>query len=104
MSQGTEGAHAVLVQAVRSLVAEARSERAVLPAESAERDFYLGVEAAADLVLQPQIAASRSEQWVERHAAAFQDGYLRTSQLLERASSAPEPPLRIPLPDAWSAR
>jgi hypothetical protein len=104
MTGETRGTHEVLVHAVRGLVAEARSERALLPADSAERQFYLGVEAAAELILQPQLAASRNEQWLERQGPDFRDGYLRTSHVLELASTAPEPPMRIRMPSARPAR
>jgi hypothetical protein len=86
------------LQAVRGLVADARSERALLPMDSAERQFYLGVEKAAEEVLQPQLTAAREEHWLERQLSAYRDGYVRTADLLARLSTAPEPPLRIPLP------
>jgi hypothetical protein len=41
----------MLLQAVGTFIAEARSERSTLSAESGERQFYLGVEAAAAEVL-----------------------------------------------------
>jgi hypothetical protein len=104
-ADGTEGsARAILLHAVRALVAEARSERSTLSMDSPERQFYLGVEAAADEVLQPQLAASREAGWLDRHPAAYRDGYLRTSTALASAAVAAEPPLRIALPDFPSAR
>jgi hypothetical protein len=101
----TAGAsRAILLSAVRSLVAEARSERATMPAGSAERHFYLGVEAAADDILHPELTVSREQEWLERQPPAFRDGYLRTAHVLEHASTAAEPPLHIPLPKAGSPR
>ena len=89
---------AMLVQAVRALVEDARSERSTLSAESDERQFYLGVEAAAQQVLQPQLAVSRDTGWLDRQPSAFRDGYLRACTMLASAETAPEPPLRLPLP------
>jgi hypothetical protein len=76
----------------------------MLSAESGERQFYLGVEAAAEQVLQPQLEASRDTGWLDRQPAAFRDGYLRASTMLASAETAPEPPLRLPLPECPPAR
>jgi hypothetical protein len=89
----------LLLPAVRGLIAEARSERALLPVDSAERQFYLGVEGAAEEVVQPQLAGSREEQWLERQPPAFRDGFVRTADLLARLATNREPPRRIPLPE-----
>ena len=70
-------ARAILLPAVRALVADARSERAALSADSPDRQFYLGVEAAAEEVLHPQLGASRATSWLDRRPTAFRDGYLR---------------------------
>jgi len=91
-------ARALLLPAVRALVAEARARRAALSTESAARQFYLGVEAAAAEVLHPQTTASRAPGWLEREPSQFRDGYLRTGEILRRASSGAEPPVHIPLP------
>jgi hypothetical protein len=96
-------ARVMLLQAVRGLVAEARAARSVLTAGAPERQFYLGVEAAAEEVLHPQLAASREEQWLDRQPSAFRDGYVRTATLLVQASTWAEPPLRLPLPDSGSS-
>jgi hypothetical protein len=98
---GTAGAdHAILVRAARGLVADARTERSLLSGGSPERQFYLGVEAAADEVLHPELGSSRDSDWLERHPPAFRDGYLRTSTLVANARTAADPPIRLPLPDS----
>jgi hypothetical protein len=89
----------MLLQAVRTLIAEARSERSTLSADSGERQFYLRVEGAAEEVLQPQVAVSRDTAWLDRQASAFRDGYLHASTMLANAATAPEPPLLLPLPE-----
>jgi hypothetical protein len=94
----------ILLRAVRDLVAEARSERSVLSADSPERQFYLGVEAAAEEVLHPEIASSRDAGWLARHAPLFREAYVQTSTLLADATTAAEPPLHLPLPTSRPAR
>src|SRR5680860_1363489 len=49
----------IVLAAVRGLIEAARSERALLPASSAERQFYLGVDAAAREVLHQELGSSR---------------------------------------------
>lgn len=87
----------VLLGAVRALIAEARAERAVLAMDAPERRFFLGVEAAAEEVLHPELAHARSEDWPRREPVEFQEGYLQTAMLVAAALSAPEPPLRLAL-------
>lgn len=99
---GTAGAQRpILLGAVRGLVAEARSERSLLASGSPGHAFYLGVEAAAEEVLHPELGSSRGGDWLDRQAPAFRDGYLRTSTLLADAMIAAEPPprFRCPSPD-----
>ena len=88
----------VLLQAVRALVAEARAERALLPFDAPERRFFLGVEAAADEVVHPELGHARPDGWPRREPTEFQEGYLQTSNLVAAALTAPEPPLRFALP------
>ena len=61
----------IALQAVRGLIAAARSERASFTIHSVERQFYLGVEAAAEELLRPELANARSEDWLDRESAAF---------------------------------
>jgi hypothetical protein len=91
---------AILIHAVRGLVAAARSERARLPENSPTRSFYLGVDAAAQEVLHPELGSSRRDDWLDLETPAFREGYQRTSIRLATVMSAAEPPLRLPLPDA----
>jgi hypothetical protein len=94
----------ILVQAVNDLVATARAERALVSRDSGARQFYLGVEAAAEEVLYPELGVSRDEGWIERQSPQFRDGYLRTSTMLANATAAGEPPLRFALPEPGPSR
>ncbi|HZP27478.1 MAG TPA: hypothetical protein VFC99_00885 [Acidimicrobiia bacterium] len=95
----TEVQRGILVQAVRRLVEAARTERGLMPERSPEREFYLGVEAAAEGVLHPELEMTRTESWVERHTPEFREGYTRTATLLATARSAAETPMQLRLPD-----
>ena len=87
-----------LLAAARGLIEAARSERRILPAHSAERQFYLGVDAAAQEVLHPELASSRADDWLDLERPAFRDGYLRTSTLIATAATSDDPPSHIALP------
>jgi hypothetical protein len=87
-----------MLAAIRGLVEAAKSERRLLAEESPKRQFYLGVAAAGEEVLHPELALSKADDWLRREAPEFRDGYLRTSVLIARAATAGEPPLRLPLP------
>ena len=89
----------ILVGAVRRLVEAARTERALMPEKATEREFYLGVEAAAEGVLHPELEMTRTAHWVDQHTAEFREGFTRTATMLARARSAAEPPLQLRLPD-----
>jgi hypothetical protein len=93
----------ILLNAVRGLVDAARSERASMRPRAANRPFYLDVEAAAEEVLHPELAMSRGDDWLDHEPAAFREGYQRTRTLLTAARTAPEPPLRLPLPEPRSS-
>jgi hypothetical protein len=88
----------IALQAVRTLIADARAERASLALHSPERTFYLGVEAAAEEVLRPELASARGENWLEREAPQFREGYVQTTNMLAVALTATEiaPRLRLP--------
>lgn len=88
----------IVLRAVRDLIRDARAERATLAAASPLRRFYLGVEAAAEEVLHPELASARAPGWLDRETAAFREGYLETSLLLSTALTAARAPLRLPLP------
>ena len=89
----------VFLRAVRNLIREARSERSTLPVDSPDRQFHLGVEAAAMEVLHPELAPSRPPEWLDLETAAFRDGYRRTAAMLAGAMTAAEAPLQFRLPD-----
>jgi hypothetical protein len=94
-------ARVMLLQAVRGLVAEARAARSVLTAGAPERQFYLGVEAAAEEVLHSQLGCI-SRGAVARSPAVGLPGRLRADRHPPRAgfdlsgataaSSATRPP------------
>jgi len=89
----------IVLSAVRSLVANARSIRGRLPARDPVRQFYLGVEAAADELLRPELGMARQEGWLERETPLFRDGYTKTSALLAQVAASETPPPRIPVPE-----
>ena len=68
----------MLAPALQKLIDGARLERGRLALDAPEREFYLGVDAAAQGVLHPQTLAARPEDWLERESRAFADGYLTT--------------------------
>ena len=104
MSSSAHGSQRpILLNAVRELVREAQSERAVLAMDAPEREFYLGVEAATDEVLHPELAAARPADWPDREGRAFREGYLQMSASLAAALGAENPPLHLRLPDAHAA-
>jgi hypothetical protein len=94
---------AILLPEIRRLIDVARSQRATLPMTSPERQFYLGVEAAAEEVVHPELGATGSADRLDRHPFAFREGYLRASNLLAAAATAAEPPQHLPLPEPPSS-
>ena len=93
----------MLRNAARGLINDARAERASLPADAGERQFYLGVDAAAEEVLQPGLADTRPADWLDRETPSFREGYLQTSILLATVSTSDDPPSHVPLPPADGA-
>jgi hypothetical protein len=89
----------ILLSAVRGLVATARELRGRLSATDPARHFYLGVEAAGDEVLHPELLVTRAEGWLDREPPAFRDGYVKTSILLADAMVSDTPPLHIVVPE-----
>jgi hypothetical protein len=94
----------MLLSAVRELITRARSERAVMPQSSPERTFFLGVEAAAEEVLHPELTYAHEERWLDREAPPFRAGYLETKSLVAVAMTSDEPPQHLPLPDSSAVR
>jgi hypothetical protein len=89
----------ILLSAVRDIVRRATENRAQLPAADPRRHFYLGVERAANEVLMPELAAASGGAWLERETCEFREGYLRMVTVLSDAVSAPQPPIRLLLPE-----
>lgn len=89
----------IVLNAARALVDSARGIRGQLDERDPERQFYLGVDAAANEVLHPELQAARAEGWLDKEAAAFREGYLKTSIVLAEALISDDPPLRIRMPE-----
>ena len=89
---------AMLAEVLGDLAVEARSHRANLPFESEDRQFYLGVEAAADAVRHPQTYDARPSDWLDHESHAFRNGFLATSAKVAGILSGTRVPLRLALP------
>jgi hypothetical protein len=76
----------VLVAAAEELIHHVQERRDQLPAHAAERDFYLGVEAAAEEVVHPELTMTRTPRWLRLESSAFQDGYERTRIMIATMS------------------
>jgi hypothetical protein len=63
-----------------------------------ERDFYLGVEAAADIVLRPY-ATVRDDGSLAHESASFRDGYLKTTDLIAAAMTRRDTVISLLLPE-----
>jgi hypothetical protein len=83
----------ILHESICELREMARRERALMPSHAPERQFSLGVDAAAEDVLHPERAGARPEDWLARQSLPFREGYLRTEILLATLATAAEPPL-----------
>jgi hypothetical protein len=90
----------MLLEAARDLIRRAWSERATMQQSSPERAFYLGVEAAAEEVVNPEIGCAREAHWLDREPSPFRAGYLEAQAVLAAAMTAEEPPQHLPLPDS----
>jgi hypothetical protein len=68
--------------------------------DSDEWQFYAGVQRAAQDALHAEAQALRGDEpsWLQHERPAFREGYLKASAMLAAAVTAPEPPLRLPLP------
>ena len=83
---------------VRELIADTRTARSHLAKTSPEWEFLLGVEAAANAFLHPEIAGARATNWLDNESAPFRDGYLTAEADIRAAVEAPSPPLRLSPP------
>jgi hypothetical protein len=87
-----------LAPALRRLIEAARLERGHAALDSAEREFYSGVDAAAQGQLHPEVLAARRENWLEYESHVFADGYLTMAADIAAAICATEPPAHFALP------
>jgi len=85
--------------ALSGLVADVRARRAQMAIHDPDRDFYLGVEAAAEESLHPELASARSPEWLAHETPAFRDGYEQTQANIAVTATFPEPPPRIRVPE-----
>jgi hypothetical protein len=88
----------MLVGPVRDLVKRAHDMRATMQQADPGRQFYLGVEAAAEEVLHPELGCARAEGWLDRETRDFREGYMETQLLLAAAMTSQRPPPQIALP------
>jgi hypothetical protein len=89
----------IVLNAVRALIDSARGIRAQLRSSDPTRHFYLGVDAAANEVLHPELQAARGDGWLDHESPQFREGYLKTSILLAEALASENAPLRILMPE-----
>jgi hypothetical protein len=68
--------------AVKELIVKAREERASLSRLSPRRAYYVGVEAAAEQVLNPGFEWVRKVAWLDRLNPAFISGFVETTAFL----------------------
>ena len=80
----------VLAPSLRKLVDAARSERSRMALEAPDREFYLGVEAAAQGVLHPETLQARS--------GLFREGYLTALADIHVAVAGKHAPAQLALP------
>ena len=83
----------IMHSALRRLADEARQRLAGLEPHAEEREFYLGVIAAAEDLSRAGHAAPRP---IGHHSRQFRDGYLEVSNLV--GAAAGHTPSRLPLP------
>jgi hypothetical protein len=83
---------------LRQFIDVVRSKRAQLDIDDPQRQFYLGVEAAAQGLLHPEVGAHRSSDWLEREKPEYRDGYLTAVADLTTAISVETPPVAFSVP------
>jgi hypothetical protein len=92
------GDRTILIDSLHTLSGAARAERAKLPFDATDRQFYLGVEAAADALIHPEVFVTKPADWLDQETPSFRQGFLTTSGLIAGAISSPVLPARLPLP------
>ena len=99
MSRATQGPlRGVVVTAARQLGSDARAARGRIDLHDPNRDFFLGVEAAAEELVHPELQAARPDDWPDATPPAFRDGYLRATAALAAVTTAEVPPIRLRMP------
>jgi hypothetical protein len=89
----------VVLGAARNLMHAATSRRSTLPEKAPERQFFLGVEAAAREIVHPELQVSRQEHWLARETSEFREGYTRTSTMIAMAETSLQSPRSFQLPE-----
>ena len=67
---------------VQELIDWARTQRAHVGLLSFDRAYYLGIEAAAEQVLHPDVEVMRSVGWLDQYNPAFVSGYTEAVAML----------------------
>jgi hypothetical protein len=86
--------------AVRGLAEQAMGMAQGYAMDSEEWHFYAGVQRAAQdaLHVETQAVHGDAPAWLRHETRAFRDGFLKASAVIASAITAPEPPMRLPLP------
>ena len=87
--------------AARRMFADAKERARQLTMDDPERSFFYGVETAALHCLHPAAKAVWVEdtRWLDADTPQFRDGYLKAMAAMAIAETAPNPPMRVPLPE-----
>lgn len=88
----------VVKEALRRLSAAAQAECGRAPASAPERQFYLGVHAAAEDALHPERADAKPRDWLDREAPEFREGYAQGSNVVAAGVSTASPATIFTLP------
>jgi hypothetical protein len=88
----------IFTPALRQLAEEARHLRAQLAPDDPERQFLLGVDAAAQSFLHPEAAGARPRGWLDHETDTFREGYLATVADVTAAVSSGTAPISLALP------
>lgn len=91
--------HLALHEAALDLSRRARDARAQLAADSDERLFFLGVDAAALEVLQPELEEGHTDEWLELREPSFREGVLCARAALAAATVTQPTPSRVYVPE-----
>jgi hypothetical protein len=76
----------------------ARVERGHAALGSAEREFYAGVDAAAQGQLHPEVLVARRENWLDYESHLFAEGYLTMTSDIAATVCGTDVPVHLTLP------